>query len=577
MNREISHVHALRPSIRPSVPVTPFAGCNCYFLMTRAANEETWPEVEQTLDGIADLGLTVLRTWAFNDGDKWNALQTQPGVYDDRVYKGLDRVIAEAGRRGLKLQLALTNYWEEYGGMVQYVKWAHERRGPSRLSQGVSSMSELPPGPPSADDFYDNPDCQRMFHKYIKDMLMRVNTITGMQYREDPTIHSWDIANEPRCRRPEGVSILKTWIARTAAFVKMLDPNHPVTVGLEGFFGPSTPELCRANPFDTSGEGVDFVAQCSCREVDLLSFHSYPDKWLPEGTWDVGQLAWSATWVWSHMDAARRHLRSKPIMVGEFGKAGDGPERERLFHQIMLVVEHSAAHVGLMRGSCFWMVAPPGYPDHDGYTVYPVNDPAARKDPSSQPRMRHGLAAVASHGDVLKLQADSGLSSDQGAPSPTSKTVTKIAPAGDVGPSSQPPHTSNGKEGVAAAGPAAAVAGGPAKALAWALCDYHLGDDNDDEEEEAKKRGGRDASEGGRARRGDDEVAAGDQDVKEIERMVDPRPKRDGPQLPPHVGVCRLVHEHAQKMKHIARNFEEVEHQRAEEKLKALEPSCVVC
>jgi hypothetical protein len=31
------------------------------------------------LDAAQQLGLTVLRTWAFNDGDGWNALQPQPG------------------------------------------------------------------------------------------------------------------------------------------------------------------------------------------------------------------------------------------------------------------------------------------------------------------------------------------------------------------------------------------------------------------------------------------------------------------------------------------------------------------
>ena len=44
------------------------------------------------------------------------------GQFDERVFIGLDFLIAEAGKRGLKLILALTNYWSPFGGMAQYVK-----------------------------------------------------------------------------------------------------------------------------------------------------------------------------------------------------------------------------------------------------------------------------------------------------------------------------------------------------------------------------------------------------------------------------------------------------------------------
>ena len=33
------------------------------------------------------LGLTVLRTWAFNDGPQWNSMQPSPGVLDERVLR----------------------------------------------------------------------------------------------------------------------------------------------------------------------------------------------------------------------------------------------------------------------------------------------------------------------------------------------------------------------------------------------------------------------------------------------------------------------------------------------------------
>lgn len=48
---------------------------------------------------------------------------TFTGQFDEKVFSGLDFVLAEAGRRGLKLILALTNYWTPFGGMAQYVKY----------------------------------------------------------------------------------------------------------------------------------------------------------------------------------------------------------------------------------------------------------------------------------------------------------------------------------------------------------------------------------------------------------------------------------------------------------------------
>lgn len=46
----------------------------------------------------------------------------QSGCFDERVFRGLDWVLAEAGKRGVKVMLVLVNFWKAYGGMSQYVK-----------------------------------------------------------------------------------------------------------------------------------------------------------------------------------------------------------------------------------------------------------------------------------------------------------------------------------------------------------------------------------------------------------------------------------------------------------------------
>lgn len=66
-----------------------------------------------------------------------------------------------------------------------------------------------------------------------------------------------------------------------AAYVKSIDKNHLLTIGLEGFYGStSPPEKLNVNPgqwFSTVGS--DFVRNSRVPEIDFASVHIYPDQW----------------------------------------------------------------------------------------------------------------------------------------------------------------------------------------------------------------------------------------------------------------------------------------------------------
>lgn len=66
-------------------------GWNSYWLMVTASDGNTRPRVDKILHDGAALGLTVCRTWAFND-DTWQALQKSPGVYDENVFQVIARL-----------------------------------------------------------------------------------------------------------------------------------------------------------------------------------------------------------------------------------------------------------------------------------------------------------------------------------------------------------------------------------------------------------------------------------------------------------------------------------------------------
>lgn len=61
-------------------------GWNSYWLMDHAVNDYSRSRVGAMLQAGSKMGLTVCRTWAFNDGT-YNALQVSPGVFNERVFQ----------------------------------------------------------------------------------------------------------------------------------------------------------------------------------------------------------------------------------------------------------------------------------------------------------------------------------------------------------------------------------------------------------------------------------------------------------------------------------------------------------
>ena len=61
-------------------------GWNSYWFMDHAVNDHSRHRVGAMLEAGSKMGLTVCRTWAFNDGG-YNALQISPGRFDERVFK----------------------------------------------------------------------------------------------------------------------------------------------------------------------------------------------------------------------------------------------------------------------------------------------------------------------------------------------------------------------------------------------------------------------------------------------------------------------------------------------------------
>ncbi|XP_077251051.1 mannan endo-1,4-beta-mannosidase 2-like isoform X1 [Tasmannia lanceolata] len=335
-------------------------GWNSYWLMDQAVEEFSRPRVRAMLQAGAKMGLTVCRTWAFNDG-AYHALQISPGRFDERVFKALDRVIAEAQRHGIKLLLGLVNNLQAFGGKTQYVKWAWE--------EGIGLSS-------SNDSFFFDPSIRNYFKTYLKTVLTRKNTITGVEYRNDPTIFAWELINEPRCISDASGDTLQDWIEEMAGFVKSIDRNHLLTLGLEGFYGPKSPEKLSVNPGEwASVLGSDFIRNSKTSTIDFTSVHIYPDHWFLDQELDE-KLKYVSKWVISHIDDGNTVLK-KPVMFTEFGfsntnKNFEPSQRDAFYKTIYDIIYESARKNGSGAGALVWQFLVGGMEEYnDDFGIVP--------------------------------------------------------------------------------------------------------------------------------------------------------------------------------------------------------------
>ncbi|GLJ36376.1 hypothetical protein SUGI_0730210 [Cryptomeria japonica] len=316
-------------------------GFNTYWLMVYAVDPSTRPTVISLFQEAASAGLTVGRTWAFNDGG-WRALQTSPGVYDEQVFKALDFVIREAEKNKIRLILSLVNNWDDYGGKAQYVRWGR--------NAGLKLHSDCA--------FFWDPTIRSYFKAHIKAVLTRVNTLTNVAYKDDPTIFSWELINEGRCQTDPTGDTFHAWIEEMALYVKSIDPNHLVGIGTEGFYGPCSPAKLQFNPYNCAHqEGTDYIRNHQAAGIDFASIHIYPSAWISE-SFCPSHLSFAKKWAMTHIEDSENILKM-PVLFTEFGV----PERDVKYRESFMQIVYnsvlgSAEKGGAGAGSLIWQLFP---------------------------------------------------------------------------------------------------------------------------------------------------------------------------------------------------------------------------
>ncbi|MBA3868459.1 MAG: cellulase family glycosylhydrolase, partial [Anaerolineae bacterium] len=267
---------------------------------------------------------------------------TQKMAWNDSATNGLGRwdyVIWKANQLNLKLDISLLDFWQWAGG-VQQIN--------ANFKGGAYDMV-------NASDrytfFFNDPRTKQFYKDWANHVLNRTNTLTGIKYKDDPTIFAWDLMNEPEI---SGTALGRAWISEMSTYVKSVDSNHMVASGNEGFadgHAGSNPQIEMGIP-----------------AIDFATWHTYP-TYHNISTTDVVNLMNSNCQI-----AANGH---KPVIVQEFGYPSNASDQTSVYQNWVNTIYINANCAGWL----FWRLegrqASGQYPPDNGEHFDLINNNSA--------------------------------------------------------------------------------------------------------------------------------------------------------------------------------------------------------
>jgi mannan endo-1,4-beta-mannosidase len=305
----------------------------------------------------------------------------------------MDYTLKRASQYGVRLLITLSNYYTPFGGQQQYVDWYNEM---NNANLGKSA-------------FLTNATIKQWYKNMLDYVLNRENKLTGVKYKDDPTVFAWELCNEP-----EGTAALVNWAAEMSAYVKTIDSKHLVSVGDQGPLGGMTttgPVSWDINGdgtvdaldyrADTTGDGkpdatynltktgvgtngYGYANSASHEQlialpnVDFGTFHLYPDHW---GVSKDVAVEYGVKYIQDHI--ALGQVYGKPTVAEEYGVMRPTLDESKRINRYLAFDMWNQAILDLNgSASMFWTLtgiedgpdsdANGNYPDFDGFRV--LND-----------------------------------------------------------------------------------------------------------------------------------------------------------------------------------------------------------
>ncbi|MGO8797110.1 MAG: cellulase family glycosylhydrolase [Candidatus Sulfotelmatobacter sp.] len=285
-------------------------------------------EIDDAFDTAKEMGARVVRSQTMGDSVGCDlCIEPQLGVFNPKAFDSIDYAIKAAHDRGMRLIITLigdcaTCY---FGGAGQLMEWTHQADPTS---------------------FFTSPIVIDAYEKHVAAVLNHKNALTGIAYKDDPTILAWENCN--MCGL--GVVWLSPskdftpylgWVDVIGRFIKSIDHKH-LYLDTTGFFRFDKRALDAKTP-------------------DLITFEYYPH-------WDalVGGNEKTTAETFSR-DAADVTQHGKVFIINEFGwDTTDWPTRDDL--QKVLTTLETDRNIS---GDGFWALQ--AHNNNFGWQAIPAN------------------------------------------------------------------------------------------------------------------------------------------------------------------------------------------------------------
>ncbi|CDR88623.1 related to Endo-1,4-beta-mannosidase [Sporisorium scitamineum] len=326
-------------------------GINYWSCMNLAADSDAGGNHQRfltELDQLAAAGVNHLRIMASSEGNptpqpfRMNPpLQPSPGVWNEKIFVGLDRCLAEMAKRGMRATLTLNDQWQWSGGFAQYVSWANGNEKYSYPPSWNFSAAPQRSGAPGrgwgsytttgswgdyttyGNRIYTDHHAETLFKSHISRVINRRNTVNGRLYRNDATIMTWQLANEPQPANqasyhgpyhlqysPNPSDPLLSWVDRISTYIRSIAPHQLISTGFEG----------------KQGEWY-WKAVHRPKNIDYGTVHCWVQNW---GVYDMlnpsaANLNAAKSFATEFVTNASRWAGElgKPVFLEEFGMARD--------------------------------------------------------------------------------------------------------------------------------------------------------------------------------------------------------------------------------------------------------------
>ena len=263
---------------------------------------DSW-EQEDAISSVAQMGGNAARIYTLsiglgedfdtNAGETRHIIGKADGSLEinEELFVDLDYALAIAREYCVRLIIPIIDNagWWGWGGIESLVEiWnsAFEDK-----EMGVSVVKE---------DFWSHDDLKDYYFQIADSLVNRVNTVTGVAYKDDPTILAWETGNELGHELHENLGYanggedIATWTSEVAAWFKEQAPEHLVIDGRYGVYADALSE----------------------ENIDIVSNHYYKRYVSSAEYWY--DLEEDLVLISEFSNLSESHER-KPLLNGEFG------------------------------------------------------------------------------------------------------------------------------------------------------------------------------------------------------------------------------------------------------------------